>query len=76
MIYLYSYFAITAITCIIWAFYFKSRWEDMDWFDRATALAQITFAGATAAMIGLLHSWTSEGFGYFAAVLRALGVAV
>lgn len=46
------------------------------WQARVVLGGAAVFAGATATMLGLLHSWTGEGFGFFAGVLRALGVAI
>jgi len=73
MIYLYSYYAITAVyvVAMLATAYKAKRWEAIIVLG-STAL----YAGATATMLGLLHSWTGEGFGYFAGVLRALGVAI
>ena len=76
MIYLYSYFAVTAVVCVIWAFYLKSRWSDMDRFDRVVAASQIAFAASTATIIGLIHSWTGEGFSYFGSILQQVVVVI
>jgi len=46
------------------------------WQARVVLGGAAVFAGATATMLGLLHSWTGEGFGYFAGVLRGLGVPI
>lgn len=73
MIYLYSYYAIVFLFVAVLGYtaYKAGRWP-----ARILMLSAALFAGATATIIGLLHSWTGEGFGYFAGVLRALGVAI
>ncbi len=73
MIYLYSYYSIVFLFVAVLGYttYKADRWP-----ARILMLSTALFAGATATIIGLLHSWTGEGFGYFAGVLRALGVAI
>jgi len=73
MIYLYSYYILVFLYFVGFAVmaYRCKRWA-ATFILGSTA---IVFA-ATAGIIGLLHSWTGEGFGYFAGVLRGLGVAV
>jgi len=73
MIYLYFYYAIVFLFVAVLGYtaYKADRCP-----ARILMLSTALFAGATAAIIGLLHSWTGEGFGYFAGVLRALGVAI
>jgi len=73
MIYLYSYYTLVFLYVVGFAVvaYKAKRWEAI-FVLGSTAIV----AASTAGIIGLLHSWTGEGFGYFAGVLRALGVAI
>ena len=73
MIYLYSYYAIVFLFVAVLGY---TTYKADQWPARILMISAALFAGATATIIGLLHSWTGEGFGYFAGVLRALGVPV
>lgn len=73
MIYLYSYYAITAVYVVA---LLATAYKAGSWQARVTLGSTALFAGATATIIGLLHSWTGEGFGYFAGVLRGIGVPI
>lgn len=73
MIYLYAYYTIVALFIGVLGY---TAYKAGSWQARIVLGTSAMFAGATATMLGLLHSWTGEGFGYFAAILRALGVAI
>lgn len=73
MIYLYSYYAITAVYVVA---LLATAYKAGSWQARVTLGSTALFVGATATMLGLLHSWTGDGFGYFAAILRAMGVQI
>jgi hypothetical protein len=73
MIYLYAYYTIVSLFIFLLGY---TAYKAGSWQARVVLGGAAVFAGATAAMLGLLHSWTGDGFGYFAAILRALGVAI
>lgn len=73
MIYLYAYYTIVFIFVSLLGYV---AYKASGWRPRVLLGATAVFAVSTAAIVGLLHTWTGEGFGYFAAVLRALGVAI
>jgi hypothetical protein len=73
MSYLYAYYTIVSLFVGLLGY---SAYQTSGWKPRLLLGATAIFAASTAAQLGLLHSWTGEGFGYFASVLRALGVPI
>jgi len=74
MIYLYTYYTIVFLFL---AGLLYVAWDKaIGWVGRCFVGITALFAVSTATIIGLLHSWTGEGFGYFASVLRQIGVAI
>lgn len=73
MIYLYAYYTIVSLFVVMLA---ATAYKAGSWQARVVLGATAVFAGATATIVGLLFSWTGEGFGYFASVLRQIGVAI
>jgi len=73
VIYLYAYYTIVSLFVGLLGY---SAYQTSGWKPRLLLGATAVFAGATATIVGLLFSWTGEGFGFFAGVLRAMGVAI
>jgi len=73
LIYLYAYYTIVSMFVVMLG---ATAYKAGSWQARVVLGGAAVFATSTATIVGLLHSWTGEGFGYFAGVLRGLGVPI
>ena len=76
MIYLYMYYSIVIAFVATAIYALITEWKGVNLSGKLVAITFSVFAAATAGMIGLLHSWTGDGFSYIIAVLRQLGVPI
>ena len=69
MIYLYSYYSVVIAAAIVMAF---QAYAAVGWLNKLTCGMLSVVMLSTAGIIGLIHSWTGEGFSYFGSMLQQI----